>query len=175
VARKLTMTTQESGRRTKVDIGLVGEVRGVNPSVIEALDRSGFIPVIAPIGSGDGGESYNINADLVAGEIAKSLRASKLMLLTDVEGIRGADGQIIPTIDIDRANELIRSGVIAGGMIPKVECCIDALRGGTHKTHIVDGRVRHAVLLEIFTNAGVGTEVVRAESRSNVARKRAAR
>ncbi|MBI3786584.1 MAG: acetylglutamate kinase [Deltaproteobacteria bacterium] len=175
VARKLTVTTEESGRQTKVDVGLVGEVRGVNPTVIETLDRSDFIPVIAPIGSGDGGESYNINADLVAGEIAEALRAEKLILLTDVDGIRGADGQVIPTLDIERANELIRSGVIDGGMIPKVECCIDALRGGTQKTHIVDGRVRHAVLLEIFTDAGVGTEVVRAEARTSVARKRAAR
>ncbi|GIW43618.1 MAG: acetylglutamate kinase [Candidatus Binatia bacterium] len=175
-ARKLTVTAEQSGRRTKVDIGLVGEVRAVNPAVIEALDRADFIPVIAPIGVGEHGESYNINADLVAGELAGALRAEKLILLTDVEGIRGANGEVIPTLDIEQAQELIRTGVIEGGMIPKVECCLDALRHGTKKTHIVDGRVRHAVLLEIFTNAGVGTEVVlRSESSAAIARRRPAR
>jgi acetylglutamate kinase len=174
-ARKLTVAAAEHGRPTKVDIGLVGEVRGINPAVIESLDRSDFIPVIAPIGIGDSGESYNINADIVAGEIAEALHAEKLILLTDVEGIRGGDGEILSTIEIDRAQELIRDGVIEGGMIPKVECCIKALRGGTQKTHIVDGRVRHAVLLEIFTDAGVGTQVVRSEAPGAVARKRAGR
>ncbi len=174
-ARKLTITQQESGRRTKVDIGLVGEVQAIHPSVIETLDRGDFIPVIAPIGVGEDGQSYNINADLVAGELAAALQAEKLILLTDVEGIRAADGQILSTLDIERAQELIRTGVIEGGMIPKVECCIDALRRGTKKTHIVDGRVRHAVLLEIFTDAGVGTEVVRGSGRVPLARRRPAR
>jgi acetylglutamate kinase len=175
LAKKMTVTTQESGKVGKVDIGLVGEVRAINPSVIESLDQSGFIPVIAPLGVGEHGETYNINADLVAGEVAKALRAEKLMLLTDVEGIRGADGQLLPTLDAERAAHLIHEGVIGEGMIPKVECCIEALRGGTQKTHIIDGRVRHAVLLEIFTREGVGTEVVRAQSRGGLARKRVGR
>ncbi len=174
-ARKLTVTTEESGRRTKVDIGLVGEVQAINPAVIEALDRADFIPVIAPIGVGEDGNSYNINADLVAGELAAALQAEKLILLTDVEGIRGADGQVLSTIDVEQAQELVRSKVIDGGMIPKVECCIDALRRGTKKTHIVDGRVRHAVLLEIFTDAGVGTEVVLRSDAAAIARRRPAR
>jgi len=174
-ARKLTVATEESGRRTKVDIGLVGEVQAINPEVIEALDRADFIPVIAPIGVGEDGKSYNINADLVAGELAAALQAEKLILLTDVEGIRGPDGQVLSTIDVEQAQELVRSKVIDGGMIPKVECCIDALRRGTKKTHIVDGRVRHAVLLEIFTDAGVGTEVVLRSDAAAIARRRPAR
>lgn len=160
LARKLTLPEGTASRR-KVDIGMVGEVRAINPSVIEALDRSDFIPVIAPIGAGERGETYNINADLVAGEIAEALSAEKLILLTDVEGIKDADSRVISTLDAERAAQLIREGVIGAGMIPKVECCMAALRGGARKTHIIDGRVRHAVLLEIFTRAGVGTEVVR--------------
>jgi acetylglutamate kinase len=162
---------EESKGGEPVDIGLVGEVRAINPMVIETLDRSDFIPVIAPVGVGDRGETYNINADLVAGEVAEALGAEKLILLTDVEGIRDAQGNVLSTVDIERATQLIREGVIAGGMIPKVECCIEALRGGARKTHIIDGRVRHAVLLEIFTREGVGTEVVRVSPRG-VARKR---
>jgi len=175
MAKKLTLEAEEAGKRGKVDIGMVGEVRAINPMVIESLDRSDFIPVIAPVGVGERGETYNINADLVAGEVAKALRAEKLILLTDVEGIRGADGNTLPTLDIERATQLIHEGVIAEGMIPKVECCIEALRGGARKTHIIDGRVRHAVLLEIFTREGVGTEVVRSHARGTVARKRLAR
>ncbi len=165
LAKKLTVESEEAGAG-KVDIGMVGEVRAINPLVIESLDRSDFIPVIAPVGVGDRGETYNINADLVAGEMAEALRAEKLILLTDVEGIRDSDGNVLPTIDIDHASQLIRDGVISAGMIPKVECCIEALRGGAKKTHIIDGRVRHSVLLEIFTKEGVGTEVVRAHSRT---------
>lgn len=166
LANKLSVTTEQDGKRSKVDIGMVGEVRAVNPTVIQALDRGDFIPVIAPVGVGQNGETYNINADVVAGKIAESLGAEKLILLTDVPGIKGADGKVISTLDADQAGELIRQGVIDGGMIPKVECCIDALRGGAQKTHIVDGRVKHAVLLEIFTHEGVGTQVVRATQRS---------
>jgi len=166
LAKKLTVDTQESGKAGKVDIGLVGEVRAINPGIIETLDRSDFIPVIAPVGVGERGETYNINADLVAGEVSEALRAEKLILLTDVEGIREADGNVIPALDMERATQLIRDGVISAGMIPKVECCIEALRGGARKTHIIDGRVRHAVLLEIFTREGVGTEVVRVHGRS---------
>ncbi|HXQ23545.1 MAG TPA: acetylglutamate kinase, partial [Candidatus Acidoferrales bacterium] len=122
MAKKLTLEAEEAGKRGKVDIGMVGEVRAINPMVIESLDRSDFIPVIAPVGVGERGETYNINADLVAGEVAKALRAEKLILLTDVEGIRGADGNTLPTLDIERATQLIHEGVIAEGMIPKVEC-----------------------------------------------------
>jgi acetylglutamate kinase len=172
LARRMTVETEEAGKVGRIDIGLVGEVRAVNPAIIEVLDRSDFIPVIAPVGVGDDGQTYNINADLVAGEVAEALRAEKLILLTDVEGIRDAEGQIISTLDMDRATELIREGVISAGMIPKVECCIEALRGGARKTHIIDGRVRHAVLLELFTREGVGTEVVRTAGRGVAPRKR---
>ena len=172
LARKLSVEAEEGGKIGKVDIGLVGEVRAINPMVIEALDRSDFIPVIAPVGVGERGETYNINADLVAGEMSEALRAEKLMLLTDVDGIHDADGNVISTLDIERATQLIRDGVISAGMIPKVECCIEALRGGARKTHIIDGRVRHSVLLEIFTREGVGTEVVRETTRGSVAKKR---
>ncbi len=175
LAKKLTVTAEGAGKAGKVDIGLVGEVRAINPSVIEALDRSDFIPVIAPVGVGEHGETYNINADLVAGEVSEALRAEKLILLTDVEGIRDAQGTVMPTLDIERATQLIREGVIGAGMIPKVECCMEALRGGARKTHIIDGRVRHAVILEVFTREGVGTEVVREQGRGGVARKRVGR
>ncbi|HYD49694.1 MAG TPA: acetylglutamate kinase [Terriglobales bacterium] len=161
LARRMTIDDPKSPKGPKLDIGMVGEVRAINPAVIDALDRSAFIPVIAPVGVGDHGESYNINADLVAGEIAEALRAEKLILLTDVDGIRGADGAVLRTLNGDHAEQLIREGVIGSGMIPKVECCIKALRGGVQKTHIIDGRIRHSVLLEIFTDEGVGTEVTR--------------
>lgn len=144
-----------------LDVGLVGRVRAINPAVIEALEHNNFIPVIAPVGVGAGGETYNINADIVAGEVAEALHAEKLILLTDIEGVRGADKEIIRTLDVASAERLKAEGVIAAGMIPKVDCCIDALRGGVGKTHIIDGRVRHAVLLEMFTDSGIGTEVVR--------------
>lgn len=165
LARKLTVADDSAGGK-RIDIGLVGEVRAINPGVIASLDRSDFVPVIAPIGVGENGETYNINADLVAGEVAEALSAEKLLLLTDVEGIRDADGAKISTLDVDRATDLIRARVIGEGMIPKVECCINALRGGARKTHIIDGRVKHAVLLEIFTREGVGTEVVRTSTRT---------
>jgi acetylglutamate kinase len=172
LARKMNLTVQEQGKRSRLDVGLVGEVRAVNPTVIESLDRSDFIPVIAPVGVGEKGETYNINADLVAGKVAEALHAEKLILLTDVEGIRGSDGAVMPTVDVENAQHLIRDEVIGEGMIPKVECCIEALRSGVRKTHIIDGRVKHALLLEIFTREGVGTEVVRTTHRGGVARKR---
>lgn len=146
------------------DMGLVGEIVGVNPKVIEAQMAANFIPVIAPIGIGLEGETYNINADLVAGKIAQALQAEKLILLTDVEGIKDKDGTLISTLSGDEAAEMIAGGVISAGMIPKVECCLDALKGGVAKAHIIDGRVPHVVLLEIFTTEGVGTEVVRTAS-----------
>ena len=143
------------------DIGLVGEVVGIDPKVIESLAVANFIPVIAPIGVSLEGDTYNINADLVAGKIAQALQAEKLILLTDVEGIKDKDGALASTLSGDEVQAMIASGVITDGMIPKVECCLDALKGGVAKTHIIDGRVRHAILLEIFTTEGVGTEVVR--------------
>ena len=159
-ARKMKMTAPGTASE-ELDIGMVGEVAAINPMVIETLDRSDIIPVIAPVAASDSGETFNINADLVAGKIAEALHAEKLILLTDVEGIRDESGAVIPTLDDERARQLIASGVIGEGMIPKVECCLEALKNGVKKTHIVDGRLRHAVLLEIFTREGVGTEVVR--------------
>lgn len=157
LAEKMLMRSGDE----ELDVGFVGRIRAINPAIIEALEQSQFIPVIAPVGIGDKGETYNINADLVAGEVAEALHAEKLILLTDIEGVRGGDGKVIPTLDVAQSEQLKRDGVIASGMIPKVDCCIDALRGGVGKTHIVDGRVRHAVLLEMFTDMGIGTEVVR--------------
>jgi len=144
-----------------IDIGMVGKVKKVNPGLITSLVRDGFIPVIAPTGAGDRGETYNINADIVAGEIASALGAEKLVLLTDVEGILDEKGRLIHSINAEQAGELIEDGTIDGGMYPKVKCCLKALRGGVGKTHIIDGRLDHAVLLEIFTDRGIGTEVVR--------------
>ncbi len=161
-ARKLKVS--DGGGDELLDIGMVGEVAAINPMVLETLERSDIVPVIAPVGAGDDGETYNINADLVAGKVAEALRAEKLILLTDVAGIKDASGAVVPTLDDARARQLIADGVIGEGMIPKVECCLEALKNGVKKTHIIDGRVRHAVLLEIFTSAGVGTEVVRSTS-----------
>jgi acetylglutamate kinase len=161
VARKLEMTVNdEAGTSANIDIGLVGEVAEVNPEVLRTLQTAGFIPVIAPVGHGRDGLTYNINADVAAGDLAAALGAEKLILLTDVEGVKGKDGKLIPTLTIAEAKRLIAAGAISNGMIPKVECCVAALRGGVGKTHVLDGRARHAILLEIFTEAGVGTEVV---------------
>ena len=135
-------------------------MESVNPNIVQVLDRNKFIPVIAPIGIGSSGETYNINADLVAGKIASALRAEKLILLTDVEGLLDERKRLISTIDAKKAREYIEWGVISGGMIPKVNCCLDALGEGVAKTHIIDGRIKHALLLEVFTDVGVGTEIV---------------
>lgn len=161
-ARKMSVTVSTNGEPPEIiDIGMVGEIVGINPTIINSLDENKFIPVIAPVGVGDEGETYNINADLVAGQIAEALGAEKLILLTDVEGVKDKKGELLSTVKINQARKLIQEGVVAEGMIPKVECCIEALKGGVGKTHIIDGRVKHAVLLEIFTKEGVGTEVVR--------------
>jgi len=161
-ARKMSVTVASNGEPPEIiDIGLVGEIVGINPMVINALDENKFIPVIAPVGAGEHGETYNINADLVAGQLAEALGAEKLILLTDVDGVKDKKGGLLSTLKINQARKLIQEGVVAEGMIPKVECCIEALKGGVGKTHIIDGRVKHAVLLEIFTKEGVGTEVVR--------------
>ncbi|MEK7335152.1 MAG: acetylglutamate kinase [Candidatus Binatota bacterium] len=161
-ARKMSVTVASNGEPPEIiDIGLVGEIVGINPMVINTLDENKFIPVIAPVGAGEQGETYNINADLVAGQLAEALGAEKLILLTDVDGVKDKKGGLLSTLKINQARKLIQEGVVAEGMIPKVECCIEALKGGVGKTHIIDGRVKHAVLLEIFTKEGVGTEVVR--------------
>ena len=143
-----------------VDIGLVGEVETVNADVIRLFEDNGLIPVIAPVGVGARGESYNVNADLVAGEVAAALRAEKLIHLTDVQGINGEDGRLVSRLTKRDAERLIKANVIDGGMLPKVESALRALEGGAAKAHIIDGRVPHAVLLEVFTHQGIGTEIV---------------
>lgn len=146
------------------DLGFVGDIRRINPEIIETVKNEGYIPVIAPIGVGENGESYNINADYVAGEVAAALGANKLVLLTDVEGIladRNDPGSLLSVVKAGQVPELIEKGVIAGGMIPKVECCVRALQKGVGRTHIIDGRILHSILLEVFTDEGVGTMVVR--------------
>lgn len=156
-ARRLAHRTPDGGT---VDIGLVGEVEEVNPQAIRLLEENGFIPVIAPVGVGGDGETYNINADFVAGEVAAALVAEKLIHLTDVQGIQGEDGTLLSTLPRKEAEQLMRAGVIEGGMLPKVESSFKALEGGTAKCHIIDGRVPHAILLEVFTKEGIGTEIV---------------
>jgi acetylglutamate kinase len=143
-----------------VDIGRVGEVISVNPQAIAAVAGAGFVPVVAPIGADDDGLTYNVNADEAAGAIARALQAEKLILLTDVEGVMGSDGRLIGQLTIEEARKQIYEGSISGGMIPKIDCCIDALSAGVARTHIIDGRILHAVLLEIFTDGGVGTLLV---------------
>jgi acetylglutamate kinase len=145
---------------SQVDIGLVGEVEAINPEPIRLLEENGFIPVIAPVGVGAAGETYNINADLVAGDVAAALFAEKLIHLTDVTGINGEDGHLISTLTKRDAERLIKAGVIDGGMLPKVESSLRALSGGAQKAHIIDGRVPHAILLEVLTKEGIGTEIV---------------
>jgi acetylglutamate kinase len=144
-----------------IDLGMVGDVKAVHPEIIETLEASRFIPIIAPVGVGEQGETYNINADLVAGSVAGALKASKLILLTDVPGVLDGDGSLISSMDVERTEDLIRTGVIKGGMLPKIRCALDALSAGVEKAHIIDGRVEHAVLLEIFMDTGIGTEIVR--------------
>ena len=162
-ARKLEISRQVPGGDAPeiIDIGQVGQVEAVHPEVINSLEAKGFIPIIAPVGVGAMGETYNINADLVAGEIAAALGAVKLVLLTDTEGVMDGEGNLISTIERGRVEDLIARGVIGGGMIPKTRCCAGAVESGVDKAHIIDGRVPNAVLLELFTQSGVGTEIVR--------------
>jgi acetylglutamate kinase len=143
-----------------IDIGMVGEVTGVNNDLLEHLIAGQFIPVIAPVGVGENGETYNINADHVAGRIAASLKARKLILLTDTQGVLDQKGNLISSIRGKDSQNLIDDGTVTGGMIPKINCCVEALKGGVKKAHILDGRKEHAILLEIFSNEGIGTEVV---------------
>ena len=143
-----------------IDIGLVGKVKNINAQLIVSLAHNNFIPVIAPTGIGDNGETYNINADVVAGEIAAALKAEKLLLLTDVPGVLNKNKELINTMTNEEALALIDDGTVEGGMFPKIKCCLKALKGGVQKAHIIDGRLKHAVLLEVFTDKGIGTEIV---------------
>ncbi len=143
-----------------IDLGRVGQVTGINSEVLHALEKNDFIPVIAPVGVGEDGQAFNINADLVAGAVAAELNAAKLILLTDVAGVQNGEGTLLKSLKKEILEEYIENETIGGGMIPKVRCCADALNGGVTKTHIVDGRVEHAILLEIFTRDGIGTEIV---------------
>jgi len=160
-ARKLpgVRTRGEGGADTVVDPGRVGEIIEIVPEIVDQLVRGGFIPVISPVGVDRDGNSLNINADTAAGKVAEALKAEKLLLLTDVEAVRTADGALIRSLTAQQAAHLIETGVIHSGMIPKVQCGLDALSGGVAKVHMLDGRVKHAVLLEIFTDQGIGTEI----------------
>jgi acetylglutamate kinase len=141
------------------DIGLVGEIVGVDVSIIKDISKHGYIPVIAPIADGVDGKSYNINADTAAGSIAKALSAEKLILLTDVAGVLDTEGNLISSLKKTEIETLIKNKTVSGGMIPKVGCCIDAIEGGVEETHIIDGRIPHAILLEVFTDSGIGTQI----------------
>lgn len=159
--KKLLKKTAGAGEGETIDIGLVGEVDSVDPDIIDAVERGGFIPVISPIGVGTKGEAYNINADYVASAVAAALQAEKFILLTDVPGINDQEGSVIPTVRKKDIKKLVDNGTITGGMLPKVQACTRALDAGVGKTHIVDGRVSHCLLLEIFTKEGIGTEIVK--------------
>jgi acetylglutamate kinase len=158
-ARKMVVThkTPEMTAPEIVDVGQVGEVQAIDTSIIDTLVASNFIPVIAPIGFDDNGASYNINADLVAGKMAEVLKAEKLMLLTNVAGLQDKSGNVLTGLTTKQVDALIEDGTIYGGMLPKIQCALDAVKGGVASAHIVDGRVPHAVLLEVFTDEGVGT------------------
>ena len=158
-ARKLTISRKSPDLEEPeiIDIGHVGEVASIDKAIVEILTHGNFIPVIAPIGVGPDGQSYNINADLVAGKIAEVLRAEKLILLTDTTGVLDREGHLLTGLDARRVQALIDDGVIHGGMLPKIACALDAVRGGVKAAHIIDGRIEHAVLVELFTDAGVGT------------------
>ena len=164
-AQKLKVSSKNEGEELGdappelIDLGQVGEVTHINPGVLESLSQNDFIPVIAPVGVGDDGQAFNINADLVAGAVAGELSAEKLILLTDVPGVKDKGGQLITTLSHLDLEGLINDGTVVGGMIPKVRCCKDALLQGVAKTYIVDGRIEHSILLEMFTPEGVGTEI----------------
>jgi len=161
-ARKIEMRMLNEDTQSSeiIDIGHVGEVSSIDPAVVEMLSNSDFIPVIAPIGVGEDGHSYNINADLVAGKVAEELQAEKLILLTNIPGILDDQGNLLTGLTVTDIEDLIAEGTISGGMIPKTRCATDALVGGVNSVHIIDGRVEHAVLLELFTDQGVGTWLI---------------
>ncbi len=162
--KQQTQITDENGQQTDVDLGYVGKIIGVNTESIIALDKADYIPVITPIGVGVDGQTYNINADTMAGEVASAFQAEKLIVLTDTRGILrdlSDTESLISTIHIREVDQFVEEGLIAGGMLPKVEACTTALMGGVYKTHIIDGRIQHSLLLEVFTEGGIGTEIVR--------------
>ncbi|TRX03587.1 acetylglutamate kinase [Candidatus Methylobacter oryzae] len=159
-AKKLHLSPRDSLPSEIIDLGHVGEVSSIDPAVLNMLGSSDFIPVIAPIGVGEDGHSYNINADLVAGKVAEQLKAEKLILLTNIPGILDKQGALLTGLSIKKTEELIANGTISGGMIPKTQCATDAIKGGVTSVHIIDGRVDHAVLLELFTDQGVGTLLI---------------
>lgn len=154
---KVTHKTPEMQTPEIIDIGHVGEVAKINTKVLEMLASSDIIPVIAPIGVGENGESYNINADLVAGKVAEAVKAEKLLLLTNIAGLMDKEGQILTGLTTEQVDGLIEDGTIYGGMLPKIQCALDAVKGGVTSAHIIDGRVSHSTMLEIFTDEGVGT------------------
>ncbi|MBT8451131.1 MAG: acetylglutamate kinase [Deltaproteobacteria bacterium] len=158
-AKKVDQMQTKTGKW--VDPGRVGAVTQVNPDIVRRLVNDGFIPVIAPVAVDAQGRSLNVNADTVAGKVAEAISARKFMLLTDIEGVRGTNGEVASSLSAAEIDSLKQQGVIEGGMIPKVDCALSALAGGVRKVHIIDGRVRHAVLLEIFTDEGIGTEITR--------------
>jgi acetylglutamate kinase len=161
-ARKMKILSKpevENAPPELIDLGRVGEVTRINPEILQTLDAQDFIPVIAPVGVGEDGQAFNINADLVAGSIAAELDAVKLILLTDVEGVQDEKGSLLSSIAVDSIEQMIDDKVIRGGMIPKLRCCASAIHGGVGKAHIIDGRQEHALLLEIFTRKGIGTEI----------------
>jgi acetylglutamate kinase len=160
-ARKMHIVHQEDANSPPeiIDPGMVGEVTRIDPAIINTLSSQGFIPIIAPVGAGSEGETYNINADLVASHIAVALSAGRLILLTDVDGVMDATGQLISSIDAQTISRMIKDGSISGGMIPKIEYALKAIRSGVEKVPIINGKRRHAILLELFTDRGIGTEV----------------
>jgi acetylglutamate kinase len=158
--KKLLKKAIDAGEEEIIDIGLVGEVDSVDPEILNCIEKGGFVPVISPIGVGSKGEALNINADYVASAIASSLKAEKFILLTDVPGISDKKGTVISTISKKAIKKLVDNGTISGGMLPKVQACSRAIDAGVRKTHIVDGRIPHCLLLEIFTKEGIGTEIV---------------
>ncbi len=162
--KKPAKVYRPDGTVEMVDIGCVGQIKKVNPAIVLTLIKEGYIPVVAPVAVGPEGESYNVNADTAAGELAAALGADKLIILTDVEGIledKNDRSSLLSVIRADEVPALIERGIIDGGMVPKVECCLAALYGGVNTTHILDGRIPHSILLEVFTDKGIGTMVVR--------------
>ncbi len=162
--RRMGKSVDVDGSELLQDIGFVGDVERINPDIIQTVVSEGYIPIVAPVGVGQEGESYNINADYVAGEIAIALKADKLILLTDVEGIfedYNNKDSLISELKLGQVEDYIARGVISGGMIPKVECCVQAIKSGVATTHILDGRTPHSILLEIFTDQGIGTMVTK--------------
>ena len=160
-AKKLHIVYQEDENKPPeiIDPGLVGQVTNVDPGIINTLTKQDFIPIIAPVGAGDSGETYNINADLVASSIAKALSAGRLIFLTDVDGVLDSSDSLISSIGAEKINKMVEEKTISGGMIPKIECALDALKSGVEKVHIINGSKRHALILELFTDKGIGTEV----------------